>query len=212
VTLVAWTLLVFAAVAAVGDWVAVVRHDDRLEYLCKPLTMALLIGVAATVHVDDPSVRRWFIVALVLSLLGDVFLMVPRDLFVAGLTAFLLAHIAYIIGLWTDGVSALPFALGCAAVAIAALVVGGRVLRSVRAGPQADLALPVGAYMVVISLMVASAAGTEEPLALGGAAVFFCSDALIAWDRFVTRRAWHGLAIMVTYHVAQAGLTLSLVT
>jgi hypothetical protein len=47
--------------------------------------------------------------------------------------------------------------------------------------------------------------------AIAGAALFFTSDALIAWDRFVSPRAWHGLAIIVTYHVAQAGLTLSLI-
>jgi uncharacterized membrane protein YhhN len=66
--------------------------------------------------------------------------------------------------------------------------------------------------MAAISLMLASAIGTAEALAIAGAALFYVSDALIAWERFVRPRAWHGLAIIVTYHLAQASLTLSLVT
>ena len=74
------------------------------------------------------------------------------------------------------------------------------------------VAAPVGAYMAVISLMVASAIGTREALAIGGAGLFFSSDAMIAWERFVSPRSWHRLAIIVTYHLAQTGLTLSLLT
>ena len=47
--------------------------------------------------------RAWFVAALVLSLAGDVFLMLPKDLFVFGLGAFLLGHLAYIVGLHVDG-------------------------------------------------------------------------------------------------------------
>jgi uncharacterized membrane protein YhhN len=209
----AWVFLLAAAVVAVGDWVAVVRRQKSLEYACKPLTIVLLLGVAATVDVDGGgAVRGWIVAALVLSMLGDVWLMLPRDLFIPGLVSFLFAHLAYIAGLWADGVSFLGFAIGLAVAALAALVVGGRVLRAVRAGDDPAMAVPVGAYMAVISLMLASAFGTEEPLAMGGAALFFCSDALIAWERFVTPRAWHSLAIIVTYHLAQAGLILSLVS
>jgi uncharacterized membrane protein YhhN len=209
---VAWLFLGAAALAAVGDWVAVQTGKKNVEYVCKPLTIILLMGVAATVDVDDGVVRGWFVAALALSMLGDVWLMLPRDLFVPGLVSFLLAHIAFIVGLWLDGVSFLGLALGVTFAALAAIFVGGRVLRGVRAGDDPAMAVPVAAYMGVISLMVASAVGTEEPLAIGGAALFFCSDALIAWERFVRPRRWHRLAIIVTYHLAQAGLTLSLIT
>jgi uncharacterized membrane protein YhhN len=207
----AWVFLAAAAIVAVGDWLAVRRASKPLEYVCKPLTIALLVGVAATADVDDGALRAWFVVALVLSMLGDVFLMVPRDLFIAGLASFLLAHVAFIVGLWIDGVSYGAFGLGVALAAVAVVVVGSRVLRSVLASDEPSMAGPVGAYMTVISVMVASAVGTENPLAIGGAALFFCSDALIAWERFVNPRGWHRMAIIVTYHLAQAGLTLSLV-
>jgi uncharacterized membrane protein YhhN len=207
-----WFFLGLAAAAAIGDWVAVARKDTRLEYVCKPLTMVFLVWVAAAVDVDASSVRKWFIAALMLSLLGDVFLMLPRDVFIPGLVSFLLAHVAFIVGLWTDGVGFLAFALGLALAAIAVLVVGSRIIRAVRGGEHPEMAAPVGAYMTVISLMVASAIGTEEALAIVGASLFFCSDALIAWERFVRAHPWHRLAIIVTYHLAQVGLTLSLVT
>ena len=64
--------------------------------------------------------------------------------------------------------------------------------------------------MTVISVMVTCALATGNVLAAVGASLFFASDALIAWNRFVRPRAWVPVAIMVTYHLAQAGFVLSL--
>ena len=208
----AWVLLGVAALVAVGDWMAVHLERKPLEYVCKPLTMVVLIGLALSLDVDSTSVRAWFVAALVLSMLGDIFLMLPRDLFVAGLASFLVAHLAFIVGLWVDGVATGRLAIGVAFAVVAVAIVGLRIIRAVRAGEQPELALPVIAYMTAISTMVASAIGTGEALAIAGAALFFCSDALIAWERFVRSQPWHRLAIIVTYHAAQAGLTLSLIS
>ena len=208
----AWVFLGLAAVAAVGDWWAVARERKALEYLCKPATLAFLVLVAIALETDDNVVRACFVVALVLSLLGDVFLMLPQDLFVAGLASFLAAHLAFVVGLWLDGQTALVFAVGVAVAAIAIAMIGRRILIAVRRGDQPEMAPPVAAYMGVISLMLASAIGTGEPLAIAGASLFYASDALIAWERFVRPQAWHRLAIIVTYHLAQTGLTLSLLT
>jgi uncharacterized membrane protein YhhN len=212
VTTLAAVLLVFAAVSAVADWFAVDWRDRRLEYVAKPLTIVLLLCVASALEVDNSAARTWFLVALALSLAGDVLLMVPRDLFVPGLAAFLLAHIAYIAGLWTDGVTALAFVLGLAVAAVAVAVIGTRIVEPILTGEHRALAPPVVAYITVISVMVASAIGTREALAIVGASLFYCSDALIAWHRFVRPHDWHRVAIMVTYHAAQVGLTLSLLT
>ena len=187
----AWLLLCLAAVAAVGDWFAVARRNQRLEYVCKPLTMVFLLGLAGAIDVDVSSVRTWFLIALALSLLGDVFLMLPRDAFIPGLVSFLLAHLAFIVGMWVDGVGFLAFALGLTVAAIAVVIVGGRILRAVRGGEHAEMTVPVGVYMAVISLMLASAIGTEELLAIVGASLFFCSDAL---DRLAAVREGPRLA------------------
>jgi uncharacterized membrane protein YhhN len=203
-------LLVLAGVAALGDWIAVVTENKRLEYVCKPLTIVFLMGVAGALDSIDNTARAWFVVALFLSMVGDVFLMVPADRFVPGLVSFLLGHLAYIAGMWTLGVTPLAFVVGLAIAALAVTVVGGRILRAVREGADRAMTGPVAGYMAVISLMLASAIGTEIGFAILGAALFYCSDALIAWGRFVRPRGWHRLAIIVTYHLAQAGLVLSL--
>ncbi len=155
--------------------------------------------------------RAWFVAALVLSLLGDVFLMLPADLFVPGLVSFLLAHVAYIVGMQVDGVSFGRFLIGVAIMAAFIATVGLRIVRAVRAGPDPSLAGPVVAYMVVIGAMVASAIGVGHPAGVVGAALFCFSDTLIAWNRFVGPTEGAPVMIMVTYHLGQIGLVLSLI-
>jgi uncharacterized membrane protein YhhN len=208
-TQISWLLLTAAAVFAVTDWVAVLRGLDRLEYIAKPATMVALIGVALTLH-PHIDTRRWaFVVALVFSLAGDVFLMLPRDYFVQGLGSFLLAHIAYIAGLRVGATEIRPLVLSAIPVAVASTLIGARVLRALRE-KRPELVVPVSAYIGVIAVMVAAALATGEPLAAFGAVFFMASDSLIAWSRFVMPLEWAPVTIIVTYHIAQAMLVLSL--
>jgi len=211
VTGTAFLLLALALVAAFGDWAAVYQETKVIEYVCKPLTMLLLVGAAVALDADDSAVRAWFVAALLLSLAGDVLLMVPQDLFVFGLAAFLLGHIAYVMGMHVDGVDGTRFLIGIVVVMAVLAVLGTMILRGVRAGPEPKLAGPVVAYMVVISAMVASAIGVGSFAAIVGASLFYVSDAFIAWNRFVRETRQARLTIMVTYHLAQAGLVLSLI-
>ena len=64
--------------------------------------------------------------------------------------------------------------------------------------------------MTVIGAMVATALAIGNPLAAVGAVLFAVSDSMIAWDRFVGAFPGAGVWIMVTYHLGQAGLVLSL--
>ncbi len=207
----AFLLLALALVVAAGDWHAVFHGNKALEYVCKPLTMVVLFAAALALDADDPSVQTWFLVAIGLCLAGDVLLMLPQDLFVFGLGAFLLGHIAYIGGMLVDGVDVARLGVGTLLVLGAIAVIGTRVLRGVKAGSEPGLAGPVLAYMAVISVMVATAVGTGHPTAIAGAGLFYASDALIAWNRFIAETLHARLVIMVTYHLAQLGLVLSLV-
>lgn len=200
-----------AGVLAVGNWVAVARRQKRLEYVCKPGTLAALIGVALALDPMHGDTRAWFVVALVLSLSGDVFLMLPSDRFVAGLTAFLLAHIAYVIGLTRHGGSAVALLVAAIPVVIVAGALGARFLRAAAKSGQSELFRPLVAYMTVIAAMVTCALASGIFLAGAGAVLFMASDALIAETRFVRERTWAPVVIIVTYHLGQAGLTLSLV-
>ncbi|HEX2849220.1 MAG TPA: lysoplasmalogenase [Acidimicrobiales bacterium] len=218
-TLLAAFLLGVAGVFAVADWVAVARRALPLEHFAKPATLVVLVGVALALDPANTGRRTWFAVALVLSLAGDVLLMLAADddrpgdaaparrgpdRFVLGLVAFLVAHVLYIAGFGLSRVwpAVVP-------VAVVAVVVGQWILRGVRR-TEPGLATPVAVYMVVISVMVACAIGSGSWWAGAGAALFFASDALIAVNRFVRPVAWAPVAIMVLYHLGQAGLVLSL--
>ena len=207
-------LLLIAAAAALADWYAVggVTLHRRLEIIAKPAVMVALVGVALTLTPADLTVRALFVLALSLSLVGDVALMLKRERFVAGLVAFLLAHLAYIVGLGMVGLrsGSMPVAvIGLGVVGVVLGSIGRRVFGVVRAD-QPRLLVPVVAYMGVISAMVVAAFATGQPLAMAGAALFYASDATLAWNRFVERRSWGRLAVIVGYHLGQALLVLSL--
>jgi uncharacterized membrane protein YhhN len=210
-TATSWVLLGLAAVAAVSDWVGVGERWKGVEYLSKPLAMVALIGVALAMHPENADVRPWIVAALVFSLAGDVFLMVPGDLFVFGLSSFLLAHVAYVVAFRVEGGSAAALAVSAVVVAAAIVVIARRVLAGVKGGEPA-LVGPVVAYVAVIGAMGACALATGNPLFAAGAVLFMTSDSLIAWNRFVQPLSWAPLAIIVTYHLAQALLVTGMST
>jgi len=210
VTTAATVALVAAALFALGDWWSRWRENVTLEYICKPATLIALIVVALAL---DPAAgnddrRVWFVAALVFSLAGDVFLMLPSDRFVAGLASFLVAHVCYVIGFWTDPPAVLAVILS-ATVTIGLLApVVAQILRAVR--DERELRGPVATYIAVIASMVISAFASGNAVAAGGAALFASSDTMIAWNRFVRPFAAASVGIMVTYHLGQAMLVLSL--
>lgn len=210
----AWLLLGCTAAVAVVDWVAVATHRTRVEYVAKPLTTVGLVAVAVTLDPVHPDVRVAFVVALVWSLAGDVLLMLPGDQwFVPGLASFLLAHVAYVVGFVLGPGTPGELVVGAVIAGAVAVPMGVRLVRRLRRDAPA-LVVPVAAYVAVIATMVACATGWGNAWAVAGAWLFFASDACIAESRFV-RPGWSGttwapLAIIVTYHLGQAGLVLSL--
>jgi uncharacterized membrane protein YhhN len=210
VTVTAACLLIVFAVYALGDWWAVETENERLEYLCKPTALAALTWAALALEPADDGVRAALAVGLVLSLAGDVFLMLPRDLFVAGLASFFAAHVAYVVAFVIDGQEPALLLAGLVVVAVGMAVVGRRLVGAVKAGPTPQLAGPVVAYVTVISAMVATAIGSGNPVAIAGALSFYASDALLGWNRFARPFPHARLAVMVTYHVGQGLLVLSL--
>jgi uncharacterized membrane protein YhhN len=210
VTAVSLGCLAAAAAFAMGDWIAKLRQLRWLEYVCKPATLAALVAVATTITpVHDAGARRdWFVAALALSLLGDVLLMLPADAFVAGLGAFLAGHVLYVAGFWSHGPAGALFAVVLVAVLAVLSPVATRILTALRG--EREMAVPVALYMAVIAVMASSALSSGSLLAALGAVLFVVSDTMIAWNRFVRPFAAAEVGIMVTYHLGQAGLVLSL--
>lgn len=207
----AWVFVGVFAVAAGANWWSRWTGDRRTELWSKPLALIALIGVAVTLDPADPAVRAWFVAALALSLAGDVFLLGGDRRFMQGLAAFLLAHIAYTVGLvmapdWSWNAFGVAVAL---MIALAGLV-GLPIVRSAR-GSDPALGPAVAAYLVAISLMFCAAAATGNWWAIIGAGLFVASDSVLGWRQFVADARWMPLAVMVTYHLGQAGLVASLV-
>jgi uncharacterized membrane protein YhhN len=211
VTTASWALLAVTLAFAVTDWWATWAERPKVRYVAKPATLAFLIGVAITLTPADPTIRTWMVIGLVLSLAGDVFLMLDEKWFVAGLASFLMGHIAYIVGLQIGHESWGWTLVGIAVVAACVGTVGRRVVQGVASGDHREMVGPVIAYLVVISFMVISAFGTAGWWAIAGATLFYASDATLAWNRFLEQRRFGPLAVMVTYHLGQIGLVAWLV-
>ncbi|MEA2684189.1 MAG: hypothetical protein QOK05_2517 [Chloroflexota bacterium] len=197
-----------AGVIAAADWWAVGTGRKRLEYVFKPATMLALIACALLLHPVAAGERAWFVLALCLGAAGDVLLMLPTDRFVAGLGAFLLGHLAFASGFVAGGQSAGRVAAVAVVLAILAALLLPPVVRGARRQGQSRVVPALLAYLLVIGVMVATAFGSRQPLAVVPAMLFFGSDSLIALRRFVSPRPWMSLAVIVSYHLAQAGLVL----
>ena len=182
-----------------------------LHWLCKPLTTLLIAWTVWCTPSALPRYRGWLLAGLLLSTLGDVFLMLPMDAFVPGLASFLIAHVAYLLALRQRGgwfAAAWPFA-GYALVA-------GGVLSQLWPGLPEALRPPVVVYVAVLAVMAAQALAVwwrhrdaASASAAWGGACFVLSDALLAWDRFVTPFAAASAAVLASYWLAQWGLARS---
>jgi len=211
-----WYVLLLAIV----NWIAVERKWVWVEYITKPGTMLLLllwVGLNAPIN----GLLFWFVVGIVLSLVGDIFLMLPGNFFIPGLVFFLCAHVAYIIGLNIDGwllnwYSAVYF-LGIAAISI---WLYQRLSSAMAQKGKQALRIPVLFYVLVISVMVYSALmtgwrdswiGFPAVLVSIGGVLFLTSDGMLAWDMFVCPISHTPLRVMVTYHLGQLGIILGAV-
>lgn len=195
-------LLAAALVVAVAGLVWAEAREDPARSVWKIAASATFLLIAIEGY-ESFTWSPWIMAGLVLSAIGDVALISPtRGLFLVGLTAFLMAHLAYAGGFLLAGPDWLASGLIALGLAVLFWIVARWLLPH-----TGDLRGPVVAYMVVISLMVALAAGVAiegAPAAtLPAAALFYISDLAVARDRFVApgvdNRVW-GLPV---YYLAQ---------
>ncbi len=209
--------LTIILVLAILNWIAAEKKWKALEYVTKPGTMlALLFWMWQSAGLGGSML--WFTLGAVFCMAGDIFLMLPWDMFIFGLLAFLVGHICYVIGLNT----AAPYfsLLGVFLIVILGLFILW-IYRKLAAGldtkGKTSLKAPVLIYSMVISLMVYSALMTwTRPdwssiaalFASLGAILFYASDSMLAWDRFVNPLSHARLKVMTTYHLGQIGILL----
>jgi uncharacterized membrane protein YhhN len=182
-----------------------------LVFVFKPLTTVLVIAYAWPRGADAPKQQRLIRIGLVLSLAGDIALLWPKEGFLPGLVAFLLAHLVYIAAFCVPvRLAARPFVFVLYA-AVAALI-----LSQLWAGVPGALRAPVLGYVVCLATMAAQAAvwwrsraGSGAPdealarhAAIGGV-LFMASDSLLAINKFAQPLPASSLWILATYWAAQ---------
>ena len=182
---------------------------SAFAFIAKPLTTILLIAFAWPRGRASSLPRRWVLIGLVFSLVGDIALLWPDQGFLIGLLSFLAAHLSY---LWAfTRVRKLadwpwPF--------LAYALLAATILSQLWPGVPAALRAPVVAYVICLSAMGAQAAvlgwrarGTADGrrgalLALGGL-LFVVSDALLASNKFAGPLPLASVWVLATYWAAQ---------
>jgi uncharacterized membrane protein YhhN len=209
-----WVFLVTAAAVAVVDWWAV-RADRRdVERWAKPLTMALLVGLAVTAGDVDAATRSFLVAGAVLGLVGDIALLNHDERsFMIGLGSFAVGHLAYVAAAVSIG---FDLAWAVPAFVFLPLLFGFRFLtRTVPGARSAGGGVLAGAvvfYACVIAAMVVTSWGTAAWVAGVGAMLFAVSDWVLGHQRFAGALPVGRLGVMVPYHVGQALLIAGLAT
>ena len=181
--------------------------------LTKPLVMVIAIVFVATRAYSMGASGTFgtkptalLVGALLFSLVGDVFLMLPGNYFIPGLASFLVAHLFYIV-LFRQGQ-----AWFASRRALACVLAFGVAMYAVLWGRLGDPVLKgaVAAYVGVISLMAAQAIGRASSQGDAaarwvavGACIFMLSDSLIAVNKFLTPVPLASFWILLTYYAAQ---------
>ncbi|HZY04937.1 MAG TPA: lysoplasmalogenase [Anaeromyxobacteraceae bacterium] len=198
--LAAWMAVAVGASGLAGLLRAEVRGGARAPF--KATASAGFVALALLLR-PEASHERWILVGLCLSALGDLLLLsASRRAFLAGLTAFLLAHLAY-------AVAFRPLASPSPWAAAAILAATALVLRWL--WPHLGrMRLPVIAYCAVIGLMLWLALGVDRPEIRLGGLLFWLSDLLVARHRFVRAEPRNRLVGLPLYYAGQYLIALAL--
>ena len=213
---------IFTLFTALLEAIAVQKNIHRLELFAKPAVMVfLLLWLYSNTGLQ--GIALWFGLGILFSLIGDVLLISSSDrMFTIGLGSFLLAHVFYLIGFKDELIYFSAWSL----VLIFFIYMNGlrllrRIVSAMRTQEQSTLTSPVILYALVISLMLYAAMSTIfNPAWKTGAAffvsvgafLFYLSDLILAWNKFVSPVRHGPLLNIVTYHLGQIGLIAGLIS
>lgn len=182
------------------------RSDLRATWLFKPLTMAVMVLYLLWAGDLSSTPHQLLLAALLFSMVGDAFLMVPPYPVAPALGAFLVAHILYVV-LFLD---LQPFVMTGLWQAVLGLVLVWNTVVAWRLLPKMGaLLIPGLIYFTAISLMVLTSANIMAQglpggaILFAGAMAFYLSDTALAFDRFgEPYPAAQGL-VLSTYYLGQ---------
>ena len=168
------------------------------------------IATALSVGAFKHRFGQIILIGLVLSLCGDLSLTgLSQRAFTLGLASFLLAHLAYIVAFSVSGLNHKWMLFAAVPVIAVAVLVAAWLAPHT----PPELAAPVRAYTIVISIMVISAVGSKgaggPTLALVGALLFYVSDLSVAAQRLVEMDFPTYVLGLPLYYTGQLCLALS---
>lgn len=173
--------------------------------LVKVLPVVLLVLIAY--QQLPPGYRRYPLLALCFSGLGDVLLALQFEQnFMAGLSAFLIAHVFYIICFARFVNDEQIYKARFRHLAALAMLIYSWFVAQWVMPQEVVLRYAVILYVGVISFMCITAifsAQKSQRLHLYGALIFTASDTLIAWNAFRHPIPFATVWIMASYYLAQ---------
>ncbi len=182
------------------------------EYIFNPFTPILIALIALLAPAPENTLYKWAVVfGLALSLAGDIFLLLPRNRFIFGLVAFLIAHISFTLAFTSEGfylslLAFIPFAI------FGALMIG------LLWPGLGKLRLPASVYALALMVMGWQAAGrwldigsSSSLIAFVGAVLFIISDSIMIFHRFRSPHRYARLIYMSVYYLALWLITMSVV-
>lgn len=197
--------------AMIGAHYAFPTHAFLSYGIQVPTSLLILAFAGNTLRRDGNRYRKTVTVGLTFGILGEFFLMLPSDCFLAGLSSFLITHLCYLTAFLSDsrlGKHRLPFGL--------ALCYGAGMLTVLWPGIAPTLRVPVILYTSLLLGMAAQAVSRALELrtpaarvAGVGAVLFALSDSILAVGRFHGSFSGSYGLIMATYFAAQWSLALS---
>lgn len=209
------------------------RHWHKLQPFSKPLAMiTIILWTLSLMDWQVDGIVAVLILAQIFCLAGDIFLLFPKRWFMVGLVAFLIGHLFYLglmasilaAGFHSDVVtlpSPLIILVGVIGLVLAMLVfwrVFRPAFRAKGSSKKLWFAMQVYAFILssmtlasILLLLVQPGTHWQSMLIPLGGVLFFASDFMLAYDRFVKKNALLRLPIWITYHLAQISLGLGFV-
>ena len=197
-------LTVLFFVVAILDIIGIVAEISMLQIVSKPLIILTLITLYYFSALQRSSL---YLIALLFSLLGDVFLLNKTNYFLLGIASFLITQIVYsilIIRLLNKStmkqklLASFPF------------IIFLSILISVLGSNLDEYFFPVIIYGIAISIFgILSLLNYQlnrtksSRFLLVGAVLFIISDSMIALNKFHEQKAFYPVAVMATYILAQ---------
>jgi uncharacterized membrane protein YhhN len=198
------SILVLLVILSASIHIRAEYRGPRLQiYIFKPLTMVLIWLIAILGQATLSFYKYMILTGLVFSTAGDVFLMMPSDRFVAGLVAFLIAHLFYSMAF----VSEIHTLLWWPLVPLGTYGVVTYVILFPSLGRlKSPVLLYVGAILMMAWLAWERWDQTGQSgalLALAGALLFVLSDTVLAVNRFRGTFKLARALNLITYFAAQ---------